>query len=191
MPIQELEIGTGTSAFAMAAMCASDSKWCLEATNFISIKSYLDAKLGKGDLECDPDQTVAGDNRNMRSLIAALFATIGSSIAQEGSPSKQLEQRFLAIVTDEVTSMMREVTGQPPTAEEVSRVMKSAIREIQASYGSLLILPEAEANKLLTIGPDNEANVVAMQRDVDLWKKVQRPMPTLLKRMQVSPTTTR
>ena len=121
----------------------------------------------------------------MRSLVAALFATIGSSIAQEGSASKQLEQRFLAIVTDEVTSMMREVTGQPPTAEEVSRVMKSAIREIQTSYGSLLILPEAEANQLLTIGPDNEANVVAMQRDVDLWKKVQRPMPTLLRRMQV------
>ena len=54
MPIQELEIGTGTSAFAMAAMCASDSKWCLEATNFISIKSYLDAKLDKAILSAIP-----------------------------------------------------------------------------------------------------------------------------------------
>jgi hypothetical protein len=120
----------------------------------------------------------------MRSLIAALFATIASSIAQEVSASKQLEERFLAIVRDEVTSMMRDVTGQAPTPEEVSRVMKSVIRESQTNYGSLLTLPEAEAKQLLLAGPDDDANRAAMQRDIELWQKVQRPMPVLLKRMQ-------
>jgi hypothetical protein len=120
----------------------------------------------------------------MRGLIAALFAAIASSLAQEVSASKQLEERFLAIVADQVTSMMREVTTQAPTPGEVSRVMESAIREIQTSYGSLLTLPEADANQLLTAGPDDEANRAAMQRDIELWKRVQRPIPILLKRMQ-------
>ena len=121
----------------------------------------------------------------MRSLITVLFATIALSIAQEVSASKQLEDKFLAIVTDEVVSMLRDVAGRAPTPEEVSRVMKSATNEIQTSYGSLLTLPEAEANQLLTTGPDNEANSAAMQRDIELWKNAQRPIPILLQRMQL------
>jgi hypothetical protein len=120
----------------------------------------------------------------MRGSIAALLATLASIMAQELSASKQLEAKFLAIVKEQVTAMIHEAAGQAPTPEEVSRVMKSVMREIQTNYGSLLTLPEAEANRLLTTGPDNEANLAAMQRDIELWKKVQRPMPVLLKRMQ-------
>jgi hypothetical protein len=121
----------------------------------------------------------------MRNLIAALLATSALSIAQEVSASKQLEGVFLAILTEQVTSMMHDVKSQTPTPEEVSHVMKSVIREIQTSHGSLLTVPEAEANRLLTAGPDNEANISAMRRDIELWKKVQRPVPILLKRMQI------
>jgi hypothetical protein len=120
----------------------------------------------------------------MRSLIAALFATLASIMAQEISASKQLEEKFLAIVKEQVTAMMHEAANQAPTPEEISRVMKSVMKEIQTNYGSLLTLPEAEANQLLTTGPDNEANLAAVRRDIELWKKVQRPMPVLLRRMQ-------
>ena len=121
----------------------------------------------------------------MRSLIAAFLATLASIVAQELSASKQLEEKFIAIVEEQVTAMIHEAASQAPTQEEISRVMKSVIREIQTNYGSLLTLPEAEAVQLLTTGPDNEANLAAVQRDIELWKKVQRPMPVLLKRMQL------
>jgi hypothetical protein len=58
------------------------------------------------------------------------------------------------------------------------------VEQASAAYASIIILPEAEADQLLTTGPDDKANMTAMLRDIDLWKKVQRPMPALYKRMQ-------
>ena len=83
--------------------------------------------------------------------------------------------------------MMNEAASQArkgSTPDEVVRVVESVMKEAQANYGPLLTLPEAEADQLLTTGPNSKANLAAIRRDIELWKKVQRPMPVLLKRMQ-------
>ena len=124
----------------------------------------------------------------MRTVIAALlFAELASVLAQQPSASEQLKEKFLAILKQQVSAMMNEAASQArqsPAAEEISRAIESVMEEAQTNYGPLLTLPEAEASQSLTTGPDNKANLAAMQRDIELWKKVQRPMPALLKRMQ-------
>jgi hypothetical protein len=124
----------------------------------------------------------------MRTLIAALlFAELASVKAQQPSVSEELKEKFLAILKQQVTAMMNEAASQArqaPTPEEISRAIESVMKEAQTNYGPLLTLPEAEANQLLTTGPNNKANLAAIQRDIERWRKVQRPMPVLLKRMQ-------
>ena len=108
-------------------------------------------------------------------------------MAHQGSASLQLKASFLAIFRNEVIAMMDEAASQAlrrPTAEEISRTIASVMKEVEVSYGSLLTLSEAEANRLLANGPDDEANIAAMRRDSELWKKVERPLPVLFKRMQ-------
>jgi len=124
----------------------------------------------------------------MRTLIVALlFGELASVVAQQPSASEQLKEKFLAILKQQITAMMNEAASQArqaPTPDEISRAIESVMKEAQTNYGPLLTLPGAEANQLLTSGPNDKANLVAMQRDIELWKKVQRPMPVLLKRMQ-------
>ena len=124
----------------------------------------------------------------MRTLIAALLlADLVSVVAQQPSASEQVKEKFLAIFKQQVTAMLNEAASQArqaPTPEEMSRTIESVMKEVQTNYGPLLSLPEAEANQLLTIGSNNKANLAAMQRDIELWKEVRRPMPVLLKRMQ-------
>jgi hypothetical protein len=105
-------------------------------------------------------------------------------VVPQPSASEHLKERFLAILTQQVTAMMNEATSQAPKPDEVSRAIESVMREVKANYGPLLTVPETEANQVLTTGPNNKANLTAIQRDIELWKKVQRPMPVLLKRMQ-------
>ena len=124
----------------------------------------------------------------MRTIIAALlFAELASAMAQQLSASEQLKEKFLAILKQHVSAMMNEAASQArqaPAAEEISRAIESVMEEARTNYGPLLSLPEAEASQTLTTGADNKANLAAMQRDIELWKSVQRPMPVLLKRMQ-------
>ena len=124
----------------------------------------------------------------MRTLIVALlFGELASVVAQQPSASEQLKEKFLAVLRQQVTAIMSEAASQAPqapTPEEISRAIESVMKEVQTNYGPLLTLPESEANQLLTTGPNNKANLAAIQQDIELWKKVQRPMPVLLKRMQ-------
>lgn len=120
-------------------------------------------------------------------FLPLLFAMAVSALAQEPSASEQLKEKFLSILKPQVTAMMDEAAGQAaqaPSAEEISSVIASVMKEARTNYGQLLTLPKAKADQILTTGPDDKANVEAMQRDIELWRKVQRPMPVLLKRMQ-------
>ncbi len=124
----------------------------------------------------------------MRALIPTLLVVaVVSAMAQQRSASLQLKASFLAIFRNEVIAMMDEAASQAlrrPRTVEVSGTIESVMREVEVGYGSLLTLSEAEANRLLTNGPDDETNMAAMRRDIELWKQVERPMPVLLKRMQ-------
>jgi len=124
----------------------------------------------------------------MRALIPTLLVVAGvSAMAQQRSASLQLKASFLAVFRNEVIAIMDEAASQAlrrPTTEEISRTIESVMKEVEASYGSLLTLSEAQAHRLLSNGPDDETNIAAMRRDIELWKKVERPMPVLLKRMQ-------
>lgn len=125
---------------------------------------------------------------DMRTLILALaFVAITSVIAQETSASEQLKEKFLGILKQQVTTMMNEAASQsvpPPKPEEVSRQIEAIMTEVKTNYSPVLTLPKDEADRLLTIGPDDKANMTAIRHDIELWKKVQRPMPVLYKRMQ-------
>lgn len=124
----------------------------------------------------------------MRALILVLaLIVIAPAMAQQSSASEQLKEKFLAILRGEIAQQMNAAAQQaamPPTAAEISAQIDGIMVEATKAYGPFLILPETEANRLLTIGPDDKANMAAMQRDIELWKKVQRPMPVLYKQMQ-------
>ena len=72
----------------------------------------------------------------------------------------------------------------PVITQRVFREIGPMMKEVESNYGQLLTLPEDEANRLLTSGPNDSANRGAMARNLELWNEVQRPMPVLLKRMQ-------
>jgi hypothetical protein len=123
----------------------------------------------------------------MRALLLLLFCMVcGSLWAQQPSASERLKEDFLAILRKQTTEFMAQSAsgGSQVTREQKESQIESLVEQASAAYASIIILPEAEADQLLTTGPDDKANMTAMLRDIDLWKKVQRPMPALYKRMQ-------
>ena len=109
-----------------------------------------------------------------------------SALAQQPSASEQLKEKFIAILKQQLSEMAAPAAAENPqmSAEEIAKRVDAFTAKAATVYGSLITLPEAEANQLLTNGPDDKANMVAMQRDIGLWKTVELPMPGLLKTMQ-------
>ena len=124
-------------------------------------------------------------------FLSLLFAATASSLAQQLSASEQLKDRFIAILKQQLSGMTANAGAENPqlTVEEITKRVDALTAGAVAAYGSLLALPEDEANRLLFTGPDDKANMAAMQHHIELWKKVERPMPTLYKRMQDEVTT--
>lgn len=123
----------------------------------------------------------------MRASLLLLFCMVsGSLLAQQPSASAKLKEAFLAILRKQTAEFMAQSAGQTSqmTPEEKERQIESLVKQASDAYASIIILPEAEANQLLATGPDDIANMKAMHQDIELWKKVQRPMPALYKRMQ-------
>lgn len=124
----------------------------------------------------------------MRVLALSIFMAMAASvIAQPSSSSEELKNKFLAILEQHVTDRMMELgaqAAQPPPPEEVARVVQNVMTEARTSYGGIIVLPELEARRLLTTGPDDKANLVAMRSNLEKWKQVARPKPVLLDRMQ-------
>ncbi len=122
----------------------------------------------------------------MRALILVLALAALAPAAQEPAASQQLKEKFLGILKGQITEMLKLIAGRDErfTADDVTQGAESMMKEVETSYGPLLTLPEAEAGRLLTTGPDDKANMAAMKRDIELWKKVQRPLPALYKKMQ-------
>jgi hypothetical protein len=119
----------------------------------------------------------------MRALIMTVILAAVAPLYAQVTPSQQLKEKFLAILRNQVTEMISS-SGSASSSDETSRQIEAVMTEINASYGPLLTLPENEAARLLTTDPDDRANSAAMRRDIELWKKVQRPLPVLYKRMQ-------
>lgn len=123
----------------------------------------------------------------MRASLLLLFCMVsGSLLAQQPSTSAKLKEAFLAILRKRTAEFMTQSAGQTSqmTPEEKERQIESLLKQASDAYASIIILPETEANQLLATGPDDIANMKAMQQDIEVWKKVQRPMPALYKRMQ-------
>jgi len=123
----------------------------------------------------------------MRAALFLLFCMVsGSLLAQQPSASAKLKEAFLAILRKQTAEFMTQSAGQTSqmTPEEKEHQIESLLKQASDAYASIIILPEAEANQLLTTGPDDIANMKAMQLGIELWMKVQRPMPALYKRMQ-------
>lgn len=120
----------------------------------------------------------------IRAGLLLLFCSV--ALAQESSSSEKLKEAFLAILKEQVTQFVEKSPGRDPqmSPAETSQVVESLMKEAQSAYEPLLTLPESEANRLLTTGPDDKTNAEAMQRDIELCKKVERPMPALYKQMQ-------
>jgi hypothetical protein len=115
------------------------------------------------------------------------MAMTASVIAQPASSSEELKAKFLSILERHITDRMAELAqraGKPPEPEEVARVVQNVMTEARTSYSGVLVLPEAEARRLLTTGPDDKANRAAMERNLEKWKQVALPKPALLDWMQ-------
>jgi hypothetical protein len=112
---------------------------------------------------------------------------VGASIlAQQLSASEQLKEQFIAILKQQLSEMTAKAGAENPhvTGEEITKRVDALTSGAATAYSALVALPEHEARRLLIVGPDDKDNRTAMQRNIDLWKKVERPMPTLYKRMQ-------
>lgn len=124
----------------------------------------------------------------MRALVLGiLMAMTASGIAQPSSSAEELKAKFLAILERHVADRMTELAqqaGKPPEPEEVARVVQNVVTEARTSYGGIIVLPESEARRLLTTGPDDKANLAAMERNLEKWKQVALPKPALLDWMQ-------
>jgi len=128
----------------------------------------------------------------VRALVLSIFLAMAASVIaqQPASPSEELKNKFLAIFERHITDMMMEMRShaaqppQPPQPDEVAKVVQGAMKEIRTSYGGIIMLPDSEARRLLTTGPDDEANIAAMQGNLEKWKQVALPKPVLLDRMQ-------
>jgi hypothetical protein len=127
----------------------------------------------------------------MRIIFVSLFLTVVVSIlAQQTSASEQLREKFVVILKQQLSEMVGSAAEKDPQmpAEEVAKGVDALTRKGAAVYRALLTVPEGEANRLLTTGPDNNANMAAMRHDIELWKRVERPMPTLYRKMQTEVT---
>jgi len=122
----------------------------------------------------------------MRAFILCLVLAALPVLAEQPPASQQLKEKYLAILRKQVIEMMTLLAVRNPqfTEEDVKEGTESLMKEVEAGYAPLLTVPEAEANSLLTTGPDDKANMGAMQRDMELWKKSQRPLPAIYKKMQ-------
>jgi hypothetical protein len=64
-------------------------------------------------------------------------------------------------------------------ADEIAKRVDSFTTKAATAYAAVITFPDDEANRLLTTGPDDKANMAAMQRDIELWKKVECPTHAL------------
>lgn len=122
----------------------------------------------------------------MRVLILCLALAALPAWGQQPTASQQLKEKYLAIVQRQILGMLTLLAVRNPQfgGDDVKQATDSMMKDVETNYGALFTLPEAEANRLLTAGPDDKANMAAMKSDIELWKKVERPMPALYKKMQ-------
>jgi hypothetical protein len=123
----------------------------------------------------------------MRQKLFALFFGIGAlALAEQLSSSEQLRQEFISILNQQLFKLVVAGTADNPQVppDEIDKGVHDLTVKAAQAYAALIALPEGEAHRLLTIGPDDRANMAAMHRDIELWKGVERPMPTLCKQMQ-------
>ena len=119
-------------------------------------------------------------------FLSLLFAMVASALAQQTSASEQLNQKFTAILKQQLSEMVASARAEnrQVTDDEIAKHVDDLAAKATTVYAVVITLPDDEANRLLTIGPDDKANMAAMQHDIELWKKVERPMPMLYKQMQ-------
>jgi hypothetical protein len=123
----------------------------------------------------------------MRLSFLTLFVTVGAlAIAQQTSPSEQLKQKFIAILNDQLSKLVAAHASESPQlpADEIAKGVHAFTAKAAVVYAPLITLSDDDAHRLLTTGPNDEANMAAMQRDIELWRRVERPLPTLYKQMQ-------
>lgn len=121
-------------------------------------------------------------------MLAVLFCVVaGSALAQQSPASEKLNEAFVAILRKQITEFVME-SGQSSqmTSQKQQGQIETLVKQANEVYAPVMLLSEAEANKLLTSGPDDKVNSAAINRDIDLWRKVQLPMPALYRKMQDS-----
>lgn len=123
----------------------------------------------------------------MRLICIAIFLSAVASVrAEQPAASEQLKQKFMTIFRQELSEMVAPAVAANPriSVEELSHYTDDLVARGSAAYASVFNLPDSEAKRLLTNGTDDQTNLTAMWRDIELWKKVEVPMPTLYKQMQ-------
>jgi hypothetical protein len=123
----------------------------------------------------------------MRAALLLLFCMVsGSGFAQQSPASENVREVFITILRKQIAEFVTRSASQSShmTPEQKASQIESLVKEASTAYAPIISLSESEADRLLTTGPDDKANMEAMQRNIELWKKVQRPMPVLYKRMQ-------
>ena len=122
----------------------------------------------------------------MRLRLLAFFWISALAPAEQLSPSEQLRQEFVSILYQQLSKLVVAGTADNPqmSSDEIAKGVHELTVKATDAYAELIAVPQEEAHRLLTIGPDDKANMAAMHRDIELWKGVERPMPTLCKQMQ-------
>lgn len=119
-------------------------------------------------------------------FLSLFFAMIASALAQQTSASDQLKRKFIVILNQQLSEMVTSARAENPQAtdDQIAKHVDDLVAKAISVYDVVITLPDNEAHRLLTIGPDDKANMAAMKHAIELWKKVERPMPVLYKRMQ-------
>jgi hypothetical protein len=119
-------------------------------------------------------------------LLALYFCVSALALAEQSSPSEQLRQEFISILYQQLSKLVVARTADNPqvSSDEIAKGVHELTVKAAHAYAALIAVPQEEAHRLLTIGADNEANMAAMHRNIEVWKRVERPMPTLCKQMQ-------
>jgi hypothetical protein len=109
-------------------------------------------------------------------LFVLFFEINALALAEQLSPSEQLRQEFISILNQQLFKLV--VVGTADNAQVPPNDIDKGVHNLTVAahtYAALIALPEGEAHRLLTIGQDDKANMEATHRDIELWKRIERP----------------
>jgi hypothetical protein len=125
----------------------------------------------------------------LRSILLSAFCLASVSAQAAPTASEQVRQHLSDALHGQIKQLMtasfskRPPPTGAPTAEQLNQQADALLQQALVRFGPQFTLPEQTAQPLISKGSNDADNLAAMKRNLETFKKVSLPLPTLVQHL--------